>query len=437
MGWELALLILMGGLAVLLVTGMPVAFCFLLLNIVFAFIFLGGDHGLMQLSLSYYSSIATFNLLPLPLFILMGEVMFHSGVAPLMIDALDKWLGRLPGRLALEAVGAGTIIAALTGASMGSVAILGSTLLPEMEKRGYKRSMSIGPILGSGGLAIMIPPSGLAVLLGAIGEISIGKILIAIPIPGLLMAATYAAYIIGRCYLQPSIAPAYHVPDLSLKAKLIATVFYILPLGIVIFLVTGVIVAGIATPTEAAASGALGTFIVAALYRRLNWSVMKRALTGSLKITVMMFMIIIGAMAFGQTLAYSGASQGLIGVVTNLPLPPIFIFMIMQIVLLFLGCFIDVVSIMMITVPLFMPIIHALKFDPVWFAVIVLINMEMAGVSPPFGMSLFVMKAIAPPDCTMEEIYKAGLPFLGCNLVSMVLIMIFPAIALWLPNLFI
>ncbi|MFC1980506.1 TRAP transporter large permease subunit [Chloroflexota bacterium] len=434
MEWWLILLLIFGILIVLMATGLPVAFCFMVINVVGTFLLWGGEAGLKQLSLGFFGTLATFTLLPLPLFVLMGEAMFHSGIGPRMMDALDSWLGRLPGRLSLLAVGGGTIFATLTGASMASVAMLGNVLVPDMEKRGYKKPMSLGPILGSGGLAIMIPPSGLAVLLGAIGQISIGKILVAIIVPGLVMATLYATYTIVRCQLQPSIAPPYVVTLPSLSKKLLATVQYILPLGVIVFLVIGVIILGIATPTEAAATGAIGCFLLAAFYRRLNWEVVKRAVSSATTITVMMFMIIAGALAFSQTMAFSGASRGLTQLAVGAPLPPIMIIIIMQVVLLFLGMFMNVAAIMMITLPIFTPVILNLGFDPVWFAVIFLLNIEMATTTPPFGMSLFVMKGVAPSDTTMGDIYRAALPFLGCDLIVMVLIIAFPMLALWLPS---
>ena len=218
MEWQLILLLVFGGLIVLMLTGMPIAFCFMLINIVGMYIFFG-MLGLEQLISSMYSSLNTFVLLPIPLFILMGEIMFHSGIAPVLIETIDKWLGRIPGRLSMLSVAVGTILSALTGTSLASVAILGSVLVPEMEKHGYKKTMSLGPILGSGGLAMMIPPSALAVLCGAIAELSIGRILMAIIFPGLLMAFIYAAYIVIRCLLQPSIAPVYEVERSPLKEK--------------------------------------------------------------------------------------------------------------------------------------------------------------------------------------------------------------------------
>ncbi|MDP6179532.1 MAG: TRAP transporter large permease subunit, partial [Desulfatiglandales bacterium] len=288
MEWYSILLLIFSGLVVLMATGMPIAFCFLLINVLGMFFFFGGEAGLRQLTISLVDSITLFTLLPLPLFILMGEVMFRSGVAPNMLDAIDKWLGRLPGRLGLLAVGGGSVFASLSGASVASTAMLGSVLVPEMEKRGYRKPMSLGPILGSGGLAIMIPPTSLGVLLGAIAQISIGQILIAIIVPGLLMAFLYSGYILIRCHLQPSIAPSYDVPPVPLSVKLTAFLRYILPLGSIIFLVTGVIFVGVATPSEAAATGAAGTFLLTAAYGRLSRDVVRKSFMGTVQITVMM-----------------------------------------------------------------------------------------------------------------------------------------------------
>jgi tripartite ATP-independent transporter DctM subunit len=220
-----------------------------------------------------------------------------------------------------------------------------------------------------------------------------------------------------------------------MSEKIVASVQYVLPLGFIILLVVGVIFFGIATPSEAAATGAIGTFILAAFYRRLSWEVLKKAGWGTLHITVMLFMIITGAVAFSQILAYTGASRGLVEFVVALPLAPIFIIVAIQIVLLFLGMFMGVVAIMMITLPIFVPVITSLGFDPVWFAVIFILNMEMATTSPPFGLSLFVMKGVAPPDTTIGDCYRAALPFLGCDLIVMILLIAFPSIVLWLPGL--
>jgi tripartite ATP-independent transporter DctM subunit len=403
--------------------------------VVGVYIFFGGSIGLEQLILSIFTSLSTFILLPVILFILMGELMFHSGMGFRVLNVLDEWLGHLPGRLSLLAVGAGTLLAALTGVSMASTSILGSVLVPEMEKRGYKKPMTLGPILGSGGLAIMIPPSALAVLLGAISEISVGGILIAIIVPALLMASLYAAYIIVRCKLQPDIAPSYEVPPTPLSKKLADTVRYVLPVGLIVFLVIGVIMLGIATPSEAAASGTLGVIVTALLYRSLSWQVINKSLVETVKVSGMILLILAGARAFSQILSFTGATYGLAEVAVVLPIAPILLVISMQVVVLILGCFMDVVAIMLITLPVFVPSIKGLGFDPVWFAVLMLLNIEMAMLTPPFGIGLFVMKGVAPKDTTMVDIYRAALPFLGLDAIALCLIIVFPAIALWLPSL--
>ncbi len=435
MEWPLILLLIFGSLVILMASGFLVAIAFIVINIFGAVFLWGGEGGLNQLILSMASSVTHFSLVAIPLFVLMGEVMFHSGIAPLMMNALDKWLGHLPGRLGLLAVGGGTLFATLTASSLGSTAMLGALLTPEMEKRGYKKTMSLGPILGSGLLAMMIPPSNLAILLSVIGEISVGKILIAIIIPGLLLATIFGAYIVIRCWLQPSIAPSYALPTVPWSEKLVDTVKYILPTGLVVFLVIGLMLLGVTTPSEAAASGVLGIFILALFNKRLNWEVIKKSAAGTLQITVMILIILVGVSAFSQILAYSGASKGLAEFIIGLPLPPISIIVAMQVVLLFLGMFIDVISIMMITLPLFVPLVELLGFNTVWFGVVFLLNMELAQISPPFGLNLFVMKGVAPPDTTMGDIYKAAIPFVGCGLAALVLVMVFRDLALWLPRL--
>ncbi len=437
MEWYIGLLVLIGPLLILMASGLPVAFCFMILNVSIAFIWWGGEIGIGQVIYSFVSSISTFSLLPVPLFILMGEILFHSNIAPVAIETLDKFLGRITARLSLLAVVGGTLFSTLTGTSIASTALLGATLVPEMEKRGYKKPMSLGPILGSGGLAIMIPPSSLAVLLGAIGTISIGKILMGIIVPGLLMAIIYISYIVVRCTLQPRLAPKYNVPSVPWAEKISSFCRYIMPAGLIIFLVIGVIFLGIATPSEAAATGAIGSFILAAIYGKLNWKVIKKSFVSSVDITVMMLMIIVGATAFSQNLAFCGASSGLSNFTVNLTLHPMLIIWSIQIVIWFLGMFMSPVPIMLITLPLFVPIVTDLGFDPVWFAVIYLLNIEMATTSPPFGLGLFVMKSVSPPDTTMGDCYKAALPFLGCDLIVMILMVYLPSIVLWLPSIMI
>ena len=433
MEWQFILLLIVGILVLLMSSGLPIAFCFLAVNVLGVYLFWGGQVGIEQLAISIHASLATFILLPLPLFILMGELIAESGFADDMLDAVDQWLGRLPGRLSFVSVAGGVLIASLTGTNIASISLLGDVLLPEMKKRGYKNIMSLGPILGSSCLAMMIPPSAPAVILGAVGEISVGKILMAIIIPGLLMAAIYTVYILTRCILQPSLAPSYDAPHIRLSQKLLNTTRHILPVGVIIFLVVGVIFLGIAGPSEAAASGAFGTLIVCAARGTLNYEKIVKVVRNTLRITVMMFMIMAGSKAFSQILAYTGASVGLIEFLTSVNISPVITLITMQIILLILGCLMDAVSIMMITLPIFMPIVRELGFDPVWFAVIFLINVDVGGLTPPFGLSLFTLKGVAPEN-SMQDIIRAAVPFIFLDLLAMAFIIVFPSIALWLPS---
>ena len=435
MEWWVLLPLILGILVIIMLTGLPVAFCFLALVTIGAFLVWRGDIGLLQVIFGIKESIAKFILLPVPLFVLMGAVMFHSGVAPNMLNALNKWLGRLPGRLGLLAVAGGTLFATLSGSSSASVALLGSTLVPEMEKQGYKKPLTLGPILGSGGLAIMIPPSGIAVFLAIVAEIPIGKFLIAIIIPGVLMAILYAAYIIIRSWLQPSVAPAYDVAHIPLSEKLLATVKHILPLVLIIFSVLGVMLLGIATPSQAAATGALATVVLSAAYKKLTWPVIKKSLITTVEISVMIFMIIATAKVYSQILATTGASRGMIQFATSLPLAPIILIAGMQIVVIVLGMFMPLGGITMICLPLFVPVVKTLGFDPVWFVVMFLLSVEMGYTTPPFGVNLFIMKGVAPPDSTFGDMVRAALPFLYCDAVALILVLVFPQISLWLPSL--
>lgn len=434
MEWWLSASLLFGSLLVVLASGMPVAFAFLLINLVGVFLLWGGTTGLEQLIFSVFDSVTKFSLLPVPLFVLMGEILFHSKIVSNIFDSVDMWIGRLPGRLSLLAVTGGTLLATLSGSSMASTAVMGTLLGPEMERRGYNKAMYLGPIMGSGGLAMIIPPSGMAVLLGSLAQISIGGLLISGVIPGVMLAALYATYIIIRCYLQPSLAPPYEMASIPLSDKIKSSARNVLPLALIIFLVIGLIVLGVATPTESAALGTLGSFILALCYRGLNWQVTRDSLLSAIQVTVMMFMIITASTAFSQILAFSGAARGLVEVSLSFHLAPIALLIIMQIVIAILGCFIDAVSILMITLPVYMPLIQTTGLNPIWFGLITLINIEAATKTPPFGFLLFVMKGLAPAGTTMGDIYRSVAPFVLIEFAVIGLVIAFPMIALWLPN---
>ena len=389
---------------------------------------MGGFPGIKQLVLNTVDSVSSFVLIPIALFMIMGEAMFRSGIAIDLMDTLDKWFGRLRGRLALMAVGGGVLFSTLTGNSMGSTALLGSSLTPEMEKRGYKKPMSLGPILGSSGLAIMIPPSALAVVLGVIAELSIRRILIGIIIPGLLMALLYIIYILGRCRLQPELAPSFDVPKVSLSEKLSVTAINILPLTFVIFSVVGVIFLGIATPSEAAATGAFSVLILAALKRRLTFKVFGDTMFSSANISVMVLLIISGAITFSQLLAFTGATYGMIDAVMSIDISNEAIVFLMIMLVILMGMVMGPLPIMLITLPIFIPIVIQFGFDPIWFAAMYLVAIETGATSPPFGAALFVMKGVAPKGTTMGDIYGAAVPFVICDFIAILLLFFIPEI---------
>ncbi len=429
------LLLIVGGLLFLMATGLPVAFCFTLVTLIGAIVLWGYESGLTLLVHNIYNSVSKFYLLPICMFMLMGQIMFRTGIGYRMLDVLDKWMGRLPGRLALLSVAFSTLFATMSGSQMASASMMGTLLIPEMQRRGYAKEMSIGPILGAGGLAMMIPPSSLAILLGAIAQISIGKLLIGGLIPGLIMACLYSIYIVVRCWLQPSLAPAYDLKPIPLRDKIKAAVFYVLPLTLIIFLVLVCIFLGWTTPTESAVLGAIGSLIMAVCYRSLSFEIVKESFMSTIRLGAAILMILTGAITFGQILAFSGVTREMASTISALPLSPILIIIFMQISLLFIGTFMDTGSMIMVTMPIFMPIVNAMGVDPVWFGVVVLLNMEMSSVTPPVGMLLFVMKGVSPPDTTMGDVYRSGIPFLLCDLVAMVILLTFPPLVLWLPNL--
>lgn len=435
MEWWVVILAFLGLLLFLLALGMPVAFSFLVANFMLVGLVFGLEAGINQLVRSMYDAVAKFALTPIPLFIVLGEVFFHSGLVVRTLDALSKLLGRLPGRLSLLSVASGTLFAALSGSTIANTSMLGSLLVPEMRKRGYHITMSAGPIMASGTLAILIPPSAVAVLLGSIGNISIGALLIAGILPGLLLATFFAAYIIAACLRNPSLAPAYSVERVSWGERLRSLVVDVLPLGFIVFLVVGLIFLGIATPTEAAALGALGAFVLVVAYRRMNRQMLLNTMRGTLRTTGMIMLIFAFSAGFSQLLAFTGATRQLIGIVTGWNLSATIIVVLMLLLVMFLGAFLDQISIMLITLPLFMPVVDTLGIDAVWFGIMMLIALDLGNLTPPFGFSLFVMKGVTPEDVSMGDIYRSALPFITIEAATVFLILLIPPIALWLPSL--
>lgn len=434
MEWFETIALLFGLIFGLMLLGMPVAIAFLATNVVGAWIFMGGEAGIRQMLNNGFGAMTSFSLVPIPMFLLMGELFYHTGLGQRMFNAIDKLFGNIPGRLAYVTVAGGTGFAALSGSSMGSTALLGSLMVPEMMRRGYNKYLSIGPILGTGGLAVIIPPSALAVLLATLGRTDVAALLIAGIIPGILLATMYFVLIAGWTLIDPKAAPGYDAEPVPGHEKLRLVVTDILPLIAAIALTIGVMVTGWATPTEAAAIGCVVVMALAIFYRSLSWRAIVASVDGSLRVTVMAFLIIFGSATFSQILAFSGASAGLIGFATSFEVSPMMMLMLMMAVLLFLGCFMDQLSMMLLTAPIYFPLASSLGFDLTWFALIMLLTLEIGFTTPPFGLLLFVMKGVAPPDTTMKDIYLAAIPFIVCIFVLIGLIIAFPPLATWLPS---
>jgi tripartite ATP-independent transporter DctM subunit len=432
--WYWAATALFGLSIVFMMMGVPVAIAFCAGNIVAAMMFMGGANGIIQTVNNGFGSMTTFALVPIPMFLLMGELFYHTGLATRCFNAADKLLGNLPGRLSYVTLIGGTAFAGPAGSSMGACALLGSLMVPEMAKRGYNKYLSIGPIMGVGGLAVIIPPSALTVLLATLGQTDVGDLLIAGIIPGLVLAVMYGVLIWGWTKFDPTAAPQYDAPPVSREEKMRLIFVDVIPMVAVIAFSVLIMLTGWATPTEAAALGALSVVVLAAIYRSMTWDAWVKSLEGALRITVMSFLIIFGSATFANMLAFTGASSGLMNWALSFDVSPIGMVLIMIGVILFLGCFMDQLSMMLLTAPIFFPLAKTLGFDLTWFGLIMLLALEVGYTTPPFGLLLFVMKGVAPPDTTMRDIYLAALPFIACVLLLIGIIMVFPPIATWLPK---
>jgi tripartite ATP-independent transporter DctM subunit len=434
MTWWLAASLLFGMLTLLFAAAVPAAFAFLGINIVGAWVWLGKDAGLIQLVRNGVASISSFSLTPIPFFVLMGEVLFHTGVAMKAIDAIDKLIWRVPGRLSVVAVVAGTVFSAISGSTIATTALLGSLLLPQMLARGYHPSMAMGPIMAIGGVDMLIPPSALTVLLGSLAGISIAELLIAGIVPGALLSSLFVGWIVLRAAMNPALAPTFEHPSLPAWQRWKPLIVYVMPLVLIFVIVVAAMVAGWATPTEAAAIGAVATVLVAWIYRALTWSNLMNALMGTAAISGIILFIIVGATTFAQILTFSGATNGLVEAVKGAELAPWMVLGAMMLILLVLGCFVDQVSMMLISLPFFMPLVATYGFDPVWFGVLFLFCMQLGLLTPPFGMLLFTMKSVAPKEIEIQQVWSAVVPYLVMGLLGLAAVLAFPPLATWLPN---
>ena len=432
----LTTLVLFAALVILLITGLPLAFVLGSIAVIFTY-FLWGPYALMAVPANTLGVMQNFILSAIPLFIFMGLVLQKSGIAGTLYDTVHKWAGGIRGGLAVGTVIICMLFAAMTGTSGGATVSMGVIALPSMLDRKYDKSIVIGSIAAGGALGILIPPSVLMIVYALFANESVGALFAAGVFPGLLMGGIFILYIVIKCFIQKDIGPSIPASERpSMAEKLRALRSVILPI-LLIFLVLGAIFFGVATPTEAAAIGALGALICAALSKSISWGIFRDSSYETLKLSCMIVWIIIGGSCFASLYTAIGAVEFLKEIVNALPVSRYVILLGIQFSFLILGMLMDPGAIIMICTPVFVPLIKSLGFDPVWFGILFIMNMEMGYLTPPFGFNLFYMKAIVPGDVSMGDIYKAIVPFVFLQALSLAIIIIFPEIALWLPRMII
>lgn len=424
----------LGLLLVLMATGMPVFTAFMFVNVVGVLLLMGTNGYVMFLN-SMMETTTTNALVTIPLFILMGEVLFRSKAVEILLHSVDTLVGKVTGRQFIVSVILATLFSMLSGAAMAVAAMMGRSLLPSMIARGYDTRLSVGNILAGASLAPLIPPSVLTIIIGTLAGVSIGGLLVAGIIPGLLLAVSFVAYTLLRVWIKPELAPAE--PE-SAGAKtwteVVTALARILPFSIIVFSVMGLILFGVATPNEAGAMGVIGSMLTAAIYRRLSFYMLWEAVCSAAKVSAMILIIMASSKLFSQLLGFTGGASTLARLVVELELS----YWIMLFVLLampFLLCmFIDQAALMLIIIPIYRPVIEALGYDPVWFWLLFLINMAVGSVTPPFGYTLFALRG-AWPDGNLKDIYAGAWPFVMLFVSAMVLVAAFPPLATFLPSL--
>jgi tripartite ATP-independent transporter DctM subunit len=434
MSVQLLTAVLFGILVIYLVFGLPVAFSLGFASVILILLVSGPDM-LFLIFTTAFSDWNNYILLAIPLFVIMANILAECGIADKLYELMYQWMGRLRGGLAMGTVIICAIFAAMSGVSAAGTVTMGLIALPSMLKRGYDKNIALGSISAAGSLGILIPPSVTMVIFASLTGASVGHLFIGGLMPGIMLAGIFIVYIGIRSWLQPSLGPPVPREEQLPVIKRLGLIKAVIAPIILIILVLGVIYTGVATPTEAAGIGALGAFVVAIINRRFSWKMLREASRGALFMTVMVGWIVLGAKSFAHIYTTIGVPEFLTAAIGGSGFSPWAIMVVMQVILLILGCFIDPMGIMMITIPVFMPIVQMLGYDPVWFGVVFTLNMEIGYITPPFGFNLFYMKGVAPAHITLQDIYKSVIWFVVLELVGLALIIIFPQIVLWLPNL--
>ncbi|MDM8553200.1 TRAP transporter large permease subunit [Desulfococcaceae bacterium HSG7] len=430
MSIELTTLLLFGGLILFLAMGVPVIFALGGISVLIIFL-IDGTAGLYVVATTTYRQITDPGLITIPLFLLMGNFLIHSGISDRLFKALNLWLTHVRGGLAIVSVGVCVALAMCGGFGPG-ILTMGLIAVPAMLKHRYDKSLALGSVMAGGVLGEIIPPSIIMIIFAYISRISIGKIFFGGAIPGLITASLYVIYITIRCHIQPELAPRAS-GTVTWKIRLTSLKDIVLP-SLLIVLVLGSIFLGIATPTEAAGVGAFGSCMICVIYGRLTRKVISDACLETMKISGMALWILVAATLFGVVYTSAGAQAMLMEFIQNMTINRWLILLTMQVILLIFGMFMDDYALLTICAPIFIPIAVFLGFDPTWFAIIFILNMQVAYLTPPFGWALILMKGVAPPEITTKDIWRSVPPFVAIQLLVLFLTMLFPQLALWLPE---
>lgn len=430
MSIELVSILLFGSLLLLLSLGVPVVFALGGVSVILTFL-LEGYTGLYTVATTTYREITDPTLITIPLFLFMGNLLIHSGISDRLFQALNYWLSGLKGSLAIVSVGVCVALAMCGGFGPG-ILTMGLIAVPAMLKHSYNKPLALGSVMAGGVLGTIIPPSIIMIVFSFIARVSVGRLFFGGALPGFICAFFYIIYIATRCYFQPHLAPKVS-GDITWRMRLTSLKNVILP-TLLIVMVLGSIFSGMATPTEAASVGAMGAFIICVIQRRFTWKVIFDSCLDTLRISGMVLWILVAATLFGIFYTTAGAQSLVMDIVKNLEVNRWLILGAMQIILLISGMFMDDYAVVTICAPIFLPIAKFLGFNPIWFSVVFLLNMQVAYLTPPFGWALILMKGVAPPEVTTKDIWQSVPPFVGIQLIVLILTMVFPQLALWLPE---
>lgn len=435
MGIEIVTLLIVAALLALMALGIPLGVTTLVVAIATTLIYYGPP-GLVLVASNVYGVLEKYELIAVPFFVFMASILERSGIAHALFNSMAIMGGQFRGSVAVQTTVVAVILAAMSGVMGGEIVMLGLIALPQLFRLGYNRKLSIGLICAAGALATLIPPSVVMIVYGMAAQVSISQLFMAGVVPGVILALLFMSYIMIRCRLNPEMAPIYDIPETGEPffrrlRHLKATV----PAFVLIVGVLGAIYSGIATVTESAAVGAIGAIVVAAIRRQLTYRVTRDAMRQTVLTVGSIIWLVLGAVSLVGIYNLIGGTSFLRGTLTNLDIPPLAVIAVMMLIIMVLGTFMEWIAIILITVPIFAPVVVEMGYDPVWFGVLFCMNIQMYYLSPPFGPACFFLKSVAPKDVTLQEIFVSVLPFIGLQAIGLTLVLLFPELAMWLPNL--